>query len=193
MSHLRSISKLKKEAGRRRGCLIGGGGTLSDVSLQGGCLIDRGRRKRPGEGGASSPMEQEREARIGSKRYSGGHTSLSSSSSQFTSERVNPPSSSFREDNLANIFDIIGYLSKPDPNVDLPKTSIFCKPSIQAIEHALRIANIDPQRTVVDLLVPYQKGGKIGLFDGAGVGKTGFIMKLMVNNIGKGWYKRISK
>ncbi|KAG6468380.1 hypothetical protein ZIOFF_073056 [Zingiber officinale] len=36
-------------------------------------------------------------------------------------ETLNPPSSSFREDNSAKIFDIIGYLSKPDPNVDLPK------------------------------------------------------------------------
>ncbi|XP_042460378.1 uncharacterized protein C24B11.05-like [Zingiber officinale] len=59
-------------------------------------------------------------------------------------ETLNPPSSSSREDNSANIFDIIGYLSKPDPNVDLSKTSILCKPSIEAIEHALRIANIDP-------------------------------------------------
>ncbi|KAG6514231.1 hypothetical protein ZIOFF_024577 [Zingiber officinale] len=63
-------------------------------------------------------------------------------------ETLNPPSSSSREYNSANIFDIIGYLSKPNPNVDLPKTSILCKSSIEAIEHTLRIANIDPQRTV---------------------------------------------
>ena len=37
---------------------------------------------------------------------------------------------------------------------------------------------------VVDLLAPYQKGGKIGLFGGAGVGKTVFIMEL-INNIAK--------
>ncbi|KAG6511737.1 hypothetical protein ZIOFF_029814 [Zingiber officinale] len=36
-------------------------------------------------------------------------------------------------------------------------------------------------------------GGKIGLFDRAGVGKIGFIMELMINNIGKGCHKRISK
>merc|ERR1712159_727409 len=38
---------------------------------------------------------------------------------------------------------------------------------------------------VVDLLAPYQKGGKIGLFGGAGVGKTVFIMELIIN-IAKG-------
>ena len=37
---------------------------------------------------------------------------------------------------------------------------------------------------MVDLLAPYQKGGKIGLFGGAGVGKTVFIMEL-INNVAK--------
>ena len=37
---------------------------------------------------------------------------------------------------------------------------------------------------VVDLLCPYAKGGKIGLFGGAGVGKTVLIMEL-INNIAK--------
>jgi F0F1-type ATP synthase beta subunit len=36
----------------------------------------------------------------------------------------------------------------------------------------------------VDLLAPYQRGGKIGLFGGAGVGKTVLIMEL-INNIAK--------
>mgnify|MGYP001401041023 CR=1 FL=1 len=43
---------------------------------------------------------------------------------------------------------------------------------------------------VVDLLAPYQRGGKIGLFGGAGVGKTVFIMEL-INNIAKAHGKRI--
>lgn len=45
------------------------------------------------------------------------------------------------------------------------------------------LTGFSPQ--VVDLLAPYQKGGKIGLFGGAGVGKTVFIMEL-INNIAKG-------
>ena len=39
---------------------------------------------------------------------------------------------------------------------------------------------------VIDLLEPYAKGGKIGLFGGAGVGKTVLIMEL-INNIAKGY------
>jgi F-type H+-transporting ATPase subunit beta len=38
---------------------------------------------------------------------------------------------------------------------------------------------------VIDLLAPYARGGKIGLFGGAGVGKTVLIMEL-INNVGKG-------
>ena len=40
---------------------------------------------------------------------------------------------------------------------------------------------------VIDLLEPYLKGGKIGLFGGAGVGKTVLIMEL-INNIAKGYH-----
>src|SRR5688572_25331241 len=39
---------------------------------------------------------------------------------------------------------------------------------------------------VIDLIEPYSKGGKIGLFGGAGVGKTVLIMEL-INNIAKGY------
>jgi len=48
-------------------------------------------------------------------------------------------------------------------------------------EHTRMVISVQ----VVDLLAPYQKGGKIGLFGGAGVGKTVFIMEL-INNIAKG-------
>lgn len=48
----------------------------------------------------------------------------------------------------------------------------------QASEQDLLITGIK----VVDLLAPYARGGKIGLFGGAGVGKTVLIMEL-INNI----------
>ncbi len=51
----------------------------------------------------------------------------------------------------------------------------------QSTEQEILITGIK----VVDLLAPYAKGGKIGLFGGAGVGKTVLIMEL-INNIAKG-------
>jgi F-type H+-transporting ATPase subunit beta len=43
---------------------------------------------------------------------------------------------------------------------------------------------------VVDLLAPYARGGKIGLFGGAGVGKTVFIQELIVRLLSQFWQLR---
>lgn len=48
----------------------------------------------------------------------------------------------------SEIFDIIGHFAQANPSSKLPKTPIVCKPSEAAIEKALKIANINPQRTV---------------------------------------------
>ncbi|KAK6942973.1 hypothetical protein RJ641_028350 [Dillenia turbinata] len=64
------------------------------------------------------------------------------------------------------IFDIVGHFSKSDAGLGgLPKTSIVCKPSEHAIEQALRIANIDPQRTLFfeDSVRNIQSGKCVGL------------------------------
>lgn len=64
-------------------------------------------------------------------------------------------------------------------------TSVWIKLDI-GIKHLFLLFNYVQ---VVDLLAPYQKGGKIGLFGGAGVGKTVLIMEL-INNVAKahGWF-----
>jgi putative hydrolase of the HAD superfamily len=46
------------------------------------------------------------------------------------------------------IFDIVGHFSRPEPGVELPKTPVLCKPSIEAMDYALKIANANPQRAV---------------------------------------------
>ncbi len=52
-------------------------------------------------------------------------------------------------------------------------------------EQSTQVKMLETGIKVVDLLAPYAKGGKIGLFGGAGVGKTVTIMEL-INNIAKG-------
>src|SRR3569623_845636 len=47
----------------------------------------------------------------------------------------------------------------------------------QSTEAAILVTGIK----VIDLLAPYARGGKVGLFGGAGVGKTGLIMELIIN------------
>ncbi|KAJ7950294.1 Haloacid dehalogenase-like hydrolase [Quillaja saponaria] len=65
----------------------------------------------------------------------------------------------------SEIFDIIGHFSQPNSNGILPKTPIICKPSEAAIEQALKIANIDPERTLFfeDSVRNTQAGKRVGL------------------------------
>ncbi|GMP85487.1 hypothetical protein CsSME_00038619 [Camellia sinensis var. sinensis] len=75
--------------------------------------------------------------------------------------------------NCDQIFDIVGHFSQPNPGSVLPKTPIVCKPSEHAIERALKIANISPQRTLFfeDSVRNVQSGKRVGL-DTVLVGKS---------------------
>ncbi|KAK7395274.1 hypothetical protein VNO78_15825 [Psophocarpus tetragonolobus] len=65
----------------------------------------------------------------------------------------------------SQIFDIIGHFAQPNPNTVLPKTPIICKPSEHAIELALKIANLNPQKTLFfeDSVRNIQAGKRVGL------------------------------
>ncbi|XP_010937594.2 LOW QUALITY PROTEIN: uncharacterized protein C24B11.05 [Elaeis guineensis] len=82
-------------------------------------------------------------------------------------ETLNPPTdpSSPSDTTTADVFDILKHFSQPDAGSDLPKTPIRCKPSTDSMEHALRIANINPQRTIFfdDSVRNIQSGKRIGL------------------------------
>ncbi|HHH10831.1 MAG TPA: F0F1 ATP synthase subunit beta, partial [Sorangium sp.] len=52
------------------------------------------------------------------------------------------------------------------------------------VDQATKVEIFETGIKVIDLLAPYRKGGKIGLFGGAGVGKTVLIMEL-INNVAK--------
>ncbi len=86
---------------------------------------------------------------------------------------------------LGRIMDVIGNaVDEGEPIKTKKKWGIHRDaPSFaeQATETEILVTGIK----VVDLLCPYSKGGKIGLFGGAGVGKTVTIMEL-INNIAKG-------
>ena len=86
---------------------------------------------------------------------------------------------------LGRIFDVIGEpIDEGKPVKSKKKWTIHREaPTFaeQATDSEILVTGIK----VVDLLCPYAKGGKIGLFGGAGVGKTVTIMEL-INNIAKG-------
>ncbi|KAF3331584.1 Haloacid dehalogenase-like hydrolase [Carex littledalei] len=80
-------------------------------------------------------------------------------------ETLNPDSVAFATDNTSKIFDIEDYFTKINPSEELPKTPLLCKPNIDAMEHALKISNINPQRTIFfdDSIRNLQSGKRIGL------------------------------
>ncbi|XP_064958666.1 uncharacterized protein C24B11.05-like isoform X2 [Musa acuminata AAA Group] len=81
-------------------------------------------------------------------------------------ETLNPlPPSSSDQERKTEVFDIVGHFSHPTDGVELPKTPVLCKPSVDAMEHALRVAGIDPQRTMFfdDSVRNIQSGKHIGL------------------------------
>ena len=84
------------------------------------------------------------------------------------------------EQTLGRIFNVLGdpIDNKPAPEVE--HMPIHRKAPTFA-EQATNTEMLETGIKVVDLLCPYQKGGKIGLFGGAGVGKTVLIMELIHN------------
>lgn len=85
---------------------------------------------------------------------------------------------------LGRILNVIGQpIDEKGPILAENYKSIHRKPPSFS-EQSAEIGILETGIKVVDLLAPYAKGGKIGLFGGAGVGKTVLIMEL-INNIGK--------
>ena len=84
------------------------------------------------------------------------------------------------EQTLGRIFNVLGdpIDNKPAPEVE--HMPIHRKAPTFA-EQATNTEMLETGIKVVDLLCPYQKGGKIGLFGGAGVGKTALIQELIRN------------
>lgn len=86
---------------------------------------------------------------------------------------------------LGRIFDVIGQPIDEMPAPKTSKTYPIHRPAPEFVDQATETEQLVTGIKVVDLLCPYAKGGKIGLFGGAGVGKTVTIMELS-NNIAKG-------
>merc|ERR1712025_1257470 len=86
---------------------------------------------------------------------------------------------------LGRIMNVIGEpIDERGPIATAQTAPLHAEPPAfteQSVQAEILVTGIK----VVDLLAPYAKGGKIGLFGGAGVGKTVFIMEL-INNVAKG-------
>jgi F-type H+-transporting ATPase subunit beta len=88
------------------------------------------------------------------------------------------------EKTLGRIFNVLGRAIDNKPEVtDSPRLPIH-RPAPDLEEQAAGIEVFETGLKVIDLICPFVKGGKIGAFGGAGVGKTVIIQEL-INNIAK--------
>ena len=85
---------------------------------------------------------------------------------------------------LGRIFNVIGEPVDEQGDVSFETTLPIHREAPAFTELETKPSIFETGIKVVDLLAPYRRGGKIGLFGGAGVGKTVLIMEL-INNIAK--------
>nr|YP_010277125.1 ATP synthase CF1 subunit beta [Thalassionema nitzschioides]UHY40648.1 ATP synthase CF1 subunit beta [Thalassionema nitzschioides] len=85
---------------------------------------------------------------------------------------------------LGRIFNVIGQPVDEQGEVDFKEVLPIHREAPAFTELETKPSIFETGIKVVDLLAPYRRGGKIGLFGGAGVGKTVLIMEL-INNIAK--------
>ena len=82
---------------------------------------------------------------------------------------------------LGRIFNVLGEPIDKKPMPEGVKRNPIHRKAPTFAEQATETEILETGLKVVDLLCPYQKGGKIGLFGGAGVGKTVLIQELIRN------------
>jgi len=85
---------------------------------------------------------------------------------------------------LGRILNVIGEPVDERGPVPFKKTLPIHRTAPTFVEQSVKVEMFETGIKVIDLLAPYRRGGKIGLFGGAGVGKTVLIQEL-INNVAK--------
>jgi F-type H+-transporting ATPase subunit beta len=85
---------------------------------------------------------------------------------------------------LGRIMNVIGEPVDEQGPIECTETRPIHRKAPEFVEQAVKVEPFTTGIKVIDLLAPYRRGGKIGLFGGAGVGKTVLLMEL-INNVGK--------
>jgi F-type H+/Na+-transporting ATPase subunit beta len=85
---------------------------------------------------------------------------------------------------LGRILNVVGEPVDGGPPLKREKTLPIHREPPSFVDQSTKVEVFETGIKVIDLLAPYRKGGKIGLFGGAGVGKTVLILEL-INNVAK--------
>jgi len=85
---------------------------------------------------------------------------------------------------LGRIMNVVGEPVDERGPINAKMTYPIHRPAPEFVDQSTSVEVLETGIKVIDLIAPYNKGGKVGLFGGAGVGKTVVIMEL-INNIAK--------
>lgn len=85
------------------------------------------------------------------------------------------------EKTLGRVFNVLGQPVDELGDVEAEQYFPIHRPAPELVEQSTEVEILETGIKVIDLLAPYSKGGKVGLFGGAGVGKTVLIMELIRN------------
>jgi F-type H+-transporting ATPase subunit beta len=85
---------------------------------------------------------------------------------------------------LGRIMNVVGEPVDERGPIEAEMTYPIHRPAPEYVDQATSVEMLETGIKVVDLIAPYPKGGKVGLFGGAGVGKTVVILEL-INNIAR--------
>ena len=86
------------------------------------------------------------------------------------------------EETLGRIINVIGEPVDEVGPINAKKMSPIHRSAPEFVDQETKVQALETGIKVVDLLAPYARGGKVGLFGGAGVGKTVILMEL-INNV----------
>src|SRR4051794_3278220 len=85
---------------------------------------------------------------------------------------------------LGRIINVVGEPVDERGPITTAKKMPIHRPAPKFVDQSVRVEMFETGIKVIDLLAPYRRGGKIGLFGGAGVGKTVTMLEL-INNVAK--------
>ncbi|MBP7842372.1 F0F1 ATP synthase subunit beta, partial [Candidatus Woesebacteria bacterium] len=85
------------------------------------------------------------------------------------------------EETLGRVFNVLGQTIDQKEPLKVTQTSPIHKPSPKLVDLETNPTMLETGIKVIDLIAPFAKGGKVGAFGGAGVGKTVIIQELIRN------------
>lgn len=85
------------------------------------------------------------------------------------------------EETLGRIFNVVGEVIDEGEPIKTDQTAPIHKPSPKLVDLETKPEMLETGIKVIDLIAPFMKGGKVGAFGGAGVGKTVVIQELIRN------------